>query len=107
MYTVPSSEDSNLYILHLQETTCGLLKPCYPHCAQKECGYICRHRITCSCLDYKHGHLCKHCHAVSMQLEITTPSSQPHEHTTTQQDDDMAFYTPLPKRQRLSGTCTL
>ena len=33
-------------------------------------------------LTTKHGHLCKHCHAVSMQLERETLSSQPHEDTT-------------------------
>ena len=110
MYMVPSSEDSNLYTLHLQEATCGLLKPCYPHCEQKECGYICRHRITCSCHDYKRGHPCKHCHAVSMRLQLAKPSPQPHEDTTAlssqQHEENAAFYTPVPKRQKLSGMCT-
>ena len=43
-----------------------LEKPkCIPQCSQPECGYLCRHMIKCTCMDYTHGHLCKHTHKVA------------------------------------------
>lgn len=60
-YQVRSSESTyTVQILsHCQEQP-----SCVPQCSKVQCKYLCRHMAQCSCIDYIHGHICKHAHKV-------------------------------------------
>ena len=40
---------------------------CARPCRKQDSGNLCWHMYSCKCVDYKHGYLCKHVHAVHMQ----------------------------------------
>lgn len=61
---VDSSDSQAQYIVEVLLSTCPDQPNCLPHCVEKECSYLCRHMITCTCYDFQHGHLCKHTHKV-------------------------------------------
>lgn len=63
-YLVDSSESKAQYIVEVLSSTCPDQPNCLPHCVEKECSYLCRHMISCTCYDFQHGHLCKHTHKV-------------------------------------------
>ena len=63
-YQVHSTEQDNMYIVHVQARKCLQQPQCTPQCNESECGYLCRHMVQCTCTDYIHGHLCKHAHKV-------------------------------------------
>lgn len=55
---------------------CPQRKECIPQCIQKNCLYLCRHMLRCTCYDYSHGHLCKHVHKVqSMHQSVVEVKS--------------------------------
>ena len=57
-----SSDNERQYTVKILSLDCQGKPNCLPQCAQKECSYLCRHMISCTCYDYQHGHLCKHTH---------------------------------------------
>lgn len=59
-----SSKADTMYTVKFLSGTCQHAPTCLPHCTAKECCYLCRHMISCTCYDYQHGHLCKHVHKV-------------------------------------------
>ena len=59
-----SADVKTQYSVQLLSATCTARPNCLPHCMEKECLYLCRHMISCTCYDFTHGHLCKHCHKV-------------------------------------------
>jgi len=61
---VDSSDSKAQYIVEVLSSTCPDQPNCLPHCVEKECSYLCRHMISCTCYDFQHGHLCKHTHKV-------------------------------------------
>lgn len=63
-YLVDSSDSKTQYIVDVLSSTCPDQPNCLPHCVEKECSYLCRHMISCTCYDFQHGHLCKHTHKV-------------------------------------------
>lgn len=71
-YLVDSSDSKTQYTVDVLSPTCPDQPNCLPHCVEKECSYLCRHMISCTCYDFHHGHLCKHTHKVyhlHMQLQ--------------------------------------
>lgn len=64
-FEVTSSDEKTLYKVHVKEIISTY--PCTPSCSKSECQYLCRHKVECTCPDYKRGHLCKHSHAVIMK----------------------------------------
>ena len=62
-YTLQSS--NTVYQLTISSENCTDKPHCIPQCNDLECRYLCRHMVKCSCLDYLHGHLCKHTHKVN------------------------------------------
>ena len=63
-YLVDSSDSKAQYIVEVLSSTCPDQPNCLPHCVEKDCSYLCRHMITCTCYDFQHGHLCKHTYKV-------------------------------------------
>lgn len=61
-YLVQSTNSQ--YSVKILRSECSERPHCIPQCIQRECSYLCRHMITCTCYDYQHGHLCKHVHKV-------------------------------------------
>ena len=43
---------------------CTAQLECVPQCTELECGFLCRHTNSCTCWDYREGHLCKHCQKI-------------------------------------------
>ena len=54
---------------HHIATQCSKEPNCVPQCTASECRFLCRHQVTCTCWDYKEGHLCKHCHKVRARID--------------------------------------
>ena len=52
------------YSVVITSTECPCKPDCMPQCTDNPCCYLCRHMVTCTCYDYQHGHLCKHCHRI-------------------------------------------
>lgn len=63
-YEVESSKQGTFYTVHIRSRNCLQEPNCVPQCTEAECGYLCRHMVECTCVDYVHGHLCKHAHKV-------------------------------------------
>ena len=63
-YEVQASEKDKVYSVHILSVGCPQKPNCIPHCCETTCSYLCRHMITCTCIDYTQGHLCKHVHKV-------------------------------------------
>ena len=64
-YQIPSVKQDTLYTVHVLARNCLQQPQCIPHCDEPECGYLCRHMVQCTCIDYVQGHLCKHAHKVN------------------------------------------
>lgn len=72
-WTVCSQTDErDQYTVQRLKAEC-LQTNCTPSCSAKECVYLCRHILQCTCYDYKNGHLCKHVHAVKA---LCTPQEE-------------------------------
>ena len=67
-FAVSSSKNDKVYKVTIRSVTCSDQPRCIAHCKEMECIYLCRHMVQCSCIDYVHGHLCKHAHKVQMNL---------------------------------------
>ena len=103
-FSLKSTDGTEDYTVEVQEATCSSQKPCIPQCSQPECGYVCRHHIRCSCLDYKHGHLCKHVHKVSMLRTKEKEDVEKEDKFSFQNNEQGDFFSsPCPKKQRLAG----
>ena len=72
---------------------------CVPVCVERECVLLCRHMMTCTCYDYLHGHLCKHCHKVQIILKNGTETS----HTI----DEPVFISPPQYKEHETGMAHL
>ena len=59
-----SGDGKMYYSVIVTSTECPYEPDCMPHCIDSPCCYLCRHMVTCTCYDYQHGHLCKHCHRI-------------------------------------------
>ena len=93
-YTVTSQEDSKKsYDVQLCQKTCPSQLKCVPQCVQSGCTFLCRHMLTCTCLDYVHGHLCKHVHAVRMYTSKLPESSNMESTTDDDSDGVCSYYT--------------
>ena len=93
-YTVTSQDDSNKsYDVQLCQKTCPSQLKCVPQCVQSGCTFLCRHMLTCTCLDYVHGHLCKHVHAVRMYISMSPESSNMESTTADDSDGVCSYYT--------------
>lgn len=64
-YEVKSMESARTYNVQVIASHCSGQPDCVPQCTNEECKYLCRHMIQCTCVDYGHGHLCKHAHKVN------------------------------------------
>lgn len=59
-----TSDEGITYTVYLCKM-CQQQPMCVPQCTAADgCQYVCRHMIQCTCLDYIHGHICKHAHKV-------------------------------------------
>ena len=65
-YLVDSKHSSQQYEVIVLPSHCFVGKDCIPHCVEEKCDCLCRHMVSCTCYDFKHGHLCKHSHKVHM-----------------------------------------
>ena len=63
-YLVDSTDSKTQYSVEMLSSTCPDQPNSLPHCVEKECFYLCRHMILCTCYDFQHGHLCEHTHKV-------------------------------------------
>lgn len=59
-----AGEECTYYTVLILSANCPQEPDCIPQCCELQCGYLCRHMVQCTCLDYVHGHLCKHAHKV-------------------------------------------
>ena len=53
---------------------------------------FCRHMYSCECYDYANGHICKHVHAVHMQIKADTTTCVQEHHEEAM--DDLTLITP-------------
>lgn len=71
-YQINSSAGQEIYDVHITAQECSQKPKCIPQCTEPNCEYLCRHLITCTCIDYVLGHLCKHSHKVCKIIDIRT-----------------------------------
>ena len=64
-------DGQDTYEVIITATECSEEPNCVPQCTATECTFLCRHQISCTCLDYKQGHLCKHCHKVRAMCDAS------------------------------------
>ena len=63
-YLVQAQSGQGVYTVAIVSKECLQRPNCVPSCNLSRCNFLCRHQITCTCLDYMEGHLCKHCHKI-------------------------------------------
>ena len=76
-YLVQAQEGQTAYEVTITATQCLKEPNCVPQCTSKECDFLCRHQISCTCWDYQEGHLCKHCHKVRSISRSTDYNADP------------------------------
>ena len=59
-----SGDGKMFYSVIVASTECPYKPDYMPDCMDSPCCYLCQHMVTCTCYDYQHGHLCKHCHRI-------------------------------------------
>ena len=85
-WMVMSSDGKNCYTINVEHCTCSLQPSCIPQCTSDGCGYLCRHQLNCSCVDYANGHLCTHVHKVHMMQTLVNPTLKPSQRDNTTLD---------------------
>jgi hypothetical protein len=74
-YAVMSADGTSSSTVVIHSHNCNSAnKPCALHCTALECHCLCRCMMECSCIDFKHGHICKHMHKVRL---LTLPDADP------------------------------
>ena len=68
-YEVLSQTNSEKHTVVILTDSCTLGQKCILHCTASEYGFLCRHIMQCMCIDYQHGHICKHMHKVWFATE--------------------------------------
>ena len=79
------------YSVCKKSTACSL-PGCSIKCTKPECDFLCRHMYSCECYDYANGHICKHVHAVHMQIKADTTTCV--EASYAEAVDDLTLITP-------------
>ncbi|XP_062604686.1 uncharacterized protein LOC134266472 [Saccostrea cucullata] len=73
-FTVTSSDST--YDIKKLVGTCNELY-CFNKCKKFPCVNLCKHLFSCSCTDYKIGHVCKHLHKIHAVVNLNSNTNKP------------------------------